>query len=395
MIKIMQQLPKSFWFLVVIALAVKAGLYIFIAVTNPDSILEFDSYEYLSRASVLAGGFRGDDISHAYNIFRTPGYPFFLMVFHHWLRVPLIGVIGIQLVLNILAAWVTAKSAERLDPELIPVSALIILLDFPTTVFSLMILTEAVFLLLMSILLYSGVRYLQDHRMRWVLIASLTLTAAVYMRPAAYYLPLMTGGLMAADAVLRHRGSRLKLLMHAFLLLFIAYGLVFCWQLRNYKTTGQFKFSSIDQATLNTYGLIGRYARGDISNKIDAESMHPVVYYIYTTSRHVVDLMGEPGSLKYFDCAAIRSAGKVFGYLTILFWLPGFLAGIFRMGRQVHFWFMLAMVAYFVAVTILAVGWETTPRFRVPMMPFIAVMSAYGWIWIAPRLKSKNENIRS
>ena len=97
-----------------------------------------------------------------------------------------------------------------------------------------------------------------------------------------------------------------------------------------------------------------------------------------------------PASLKHLDSKPIKLAGKIFAYPFIVFWFVGLVLGIWKGWREPHLQFCIIMIMYFTVVTVLSILLNVGSRFRLPMMPFIAVLAAYGWYtWWKEFKKSK------
>ena len=63
----------------------------------------------------------------------------------------------------------------------------------------------------------------------------------------------------------------------------------------------------------------------------------------------------------------------------MIFWILGFIIGMIRVKGNIYYQFVLLVCVYFIAASIGGAGLLVGERFRVPMVPFIAVLSAYGW----------------
>ena len=101
---------RSFFIFIVIALFIKC-FFIYTTSYAPEGKFLFDSKSYLDPAAVLyAEKIFAEPIGNAEFravTYRTPGYPVFLAFFHEFLKIPLDGVIFIQIVLY--NGWYTAR----------------------------------------------------------------------------------------------------------------------------------------------------------------------------------------------------------------------------------------------------------------------------------------------
>lgn len=368
---------KYIFIAIVAAVALKFALFSYILIQAPQSIIEIDSASYLDMASAITTYFNDASEPLVCRNFRTPGYPFFLSVFHGMLKIPLKGIVFFQIILTILAAFISYKTAVNIDSRLGFLSALIILYDLPSTIYSLMVITESLFLFFISLFMFSFVLYLKDFRARILLLSALILAISVYIRPVSYFLGMAMVGFIFYANVFKHFRIR-RAAIHCLIFFITVYGITGLWQYRNYKRFKETKFSSIDNATVREYGILGSYAR----NKDEiSRGMPPLPYYLNVTSRQLMSLMTRPGNMKYFNSKKLKVAGMVVGYPLMVFWLTGFLFGLTNK-RNLAFEFLTFVTLYFICISIAAITWGVSPRFRVPMMPFIAILSASGWLKI-------------
>ena len=124
---------------IIIALLIKFSLFTFASIHNPRAKFQYDSYGYLNTGMMLTshGVFAQDNNGVLkYELFRTPGYPLFLGLLHGTLKIPLDGVILVQVLLTILAAFVTYKAAFEIDNKIAFLGAAIVLFSLPVTIFS-------------------------------------------------------------------------------------------------------------------------------------------------------------------------------------------------------------------------------------------------------------------
>jgi hypothetical protein len=70
----------------------------------------------------------------------------------------------------------------------------------------------------------------------------------------------------------------------------------------------------------------------------------------------------------------------------LVFWLIGFLKGVSKIKKDdFYLQFLLFVVLYFICASIGGILFGVSSRFRVPLMPFIAILSANGWLRLAKR----------
>ena len=159
--------------------------------------------------------------------------------------------------------------------------------------------------------------------------------------------------------------------------LMIIYSLLGIWQERNDKRFGQRSFCNVVLDGYKYFGLYKSYSR---NKDTEAKGQTPVVYYTKTTVRSFLNLMTRPGPFKYFKSQILSAVGNVFAYLWMVFWVSGFIIGIAKTRGNIYCQFLLFLVAYFVVASIGGVSLLASERLRIPMVPFIAIISAYGWL---------------
>ena len=367
-----------FFSIVVIALIIKLSLFAFAAIHAPEGKLLPDSIGYLrlSDTIVSKGVFAARDEAGnlTYETFRTPGYPLFLAIFHGFGKIPLDGIVFLQIAMTLLTALITYKTALEIEPKIAFLSAAIILLDPPITIFSLTILTESLFLLLISLFMFNFVRYLKNRNLNSAIYSALTLALATYVRPVSYYLGFAIALFMIYAS--RNKGFK-RALTNAAIFTLIVYSILGIWQVRNYIRRNDPAFSRAGKDNICSKGLFKSYSRN-----IDpyTKGMAPLPYYVNVSFRSLMSLMTRPGNLKYFKSDILTSVGKVLAYPWMVFWLAGLIWGIIKTRHSIYTQFMLLVIVYFVVTSIGALMWDVCERLRVPMMPFIAIISAYGWV---------------
>ena len=382
----MNNTNKRFLLAVLIALFIKLCLFSFAELNAPQAKFQVDSEIYMQTAHNLAThrAFTtkyNDDGTYYVELLRTPGYPLFLAFFNKIMRIPYSGVIIIQIFLTVLTALITYKAATYINPKLAFLSAIIVLYDPPVTIFSLMLLTETLFLFLIAVFMYLFTLYLKDKKLQYLLMAALILATATYVRPIAYFLGLAVGMFMI---YVSFRKKAKRMIVHLLVFLVTVYSLIGLWHLRNYHFAKINTFSHIT-------ALAASYRKHVNNDSAITKSLSPVPYYLNAVSRCFVNLMTRPGTLKNFNSPLLKDVGKIFGYPWVVFWLIGFLVGISKVERNFCLQFMAYIALYFICASIAGILFGVSSRQRVPMVPFIAILSAHGWIWIAAAIKTRRK----
>lgn len=363
------------------ALCFKLFLFGYAALKVPDAKFSPDTPSYLEPGMMLVtrGAFATEapDGALRYETVRTPGFPLFYGALHGLLRVPLDGVVLIQVLLTVISGIMVYRAAVTVDVRIGILSAFIALFDLPITIYSLMLLTETLYLFFMAIFMWAFLSYLKEKRFSALIYSAIALGAATFVRPISYYL-----GAASAFFIVYALGRKnpRKILGHAVLFFIMVYALLGAWQYRNYQRTGDAIFSGIERSDLAAMGLWKSYARNDDPK---TQGMAPLPYYVNVSARSLLSLMTIPGTLKYLNSPLLKAAGKIAGYPWVAFWMAGFLIGAVRRRGDKVYQFMLMVIGYLIVTSIIGVGLCVGSRFRIPMMPFIAIISADGWQWLS------------
>ena len=349
---------KLFMIILAAAILFKLSIFVFGVMHVPESIFDSDSESYLLTAKTIhtQGVFGVQDANGIikYEVFRTPGYPIFLSIINNAMKIPFTGVILIQLLLTVIAGLITYRIATEIDCRIGILSMAIVLFDPPTSVYSLKIMTEALYVFLLFLFFYIYIRYLKKGGMISLILSALALVAATYVRPISYFLGVGVAIFMVYANILRNYK---KTLIHTVVFLVIIYSFLGIWQVRNYQRVGTSSFAVVGDSNFKVHGLAKNGGAG----------------------QSFVNLMTLPGSLKYYKSKPFAVLGKAIFYPWMVFWLIGFLVGCAKIKRNIYYQFLLWIMLYFIAVTVINISSAAGERFRIPMVACIAVISAYGW----------------
>lgn len=376
---------NKYFIIIAFAILIKFFLFAFLVIYAPQNRFLPDSTDYLETAKVLSSRAAfakiSSDGSLRYETLRTPGYPVFLVFLQEAWKLPVNGVIFVQILLTLLTAFITYKAANRIDDRLTILSCAIVLYDPPVTIFSLIMLSETLFLSLMAVFMLAFVNYLRERKIGLIVFSALALVIATYTRPITYYL----GALMALFIIYANirAGGLKKAVIHALVFFVLVYGFLGVWQARNYRKYREFSFSSIIQQNYTSFGLFHSYP----GHKKPGET--PVAYYSSVTAKSFMSLMTRPGPFKYFRSQVLSGVGRVLAYPWMVFWVAGLIAGIARIRGNIYYQFLFCVILYFIAASIGGVSMLVGERFRVPMVPFIAIISAYGWLVLFKKVFQK------
>jgi hypothetical protein len=372
--------------LVTAAIFLKIFLFVFITLNAPSAKFEPDSYEYLRTTSMLKekGVFAYQDASGTVQseVWRTPGYPLFIAGLHNGMGLPLDGVVFVQVLLTILAAWIVFKTALLIDEKTAFLSGLIVLFDPTISVISLRIMSEALYLFLLALFFLYFTQYLKSPKMKPLLLAALILVIATYVRPVSYYV-----GLMASFFIICSNapGNRKAAVFHALVFLGVVYALLILWHIRNYMCCGETSFTTVVSANFNEKGLFDKHfvvKEASIAGWLAAAGR-----FLFTGVYSIFKILLRPVSFRYFGSEFLRYAGCILSYPWTIFWFGGFLAGLSQLRSNIYFRFFLLIILYFSIIPVLNLGTVQEARYRIPIMPCFAIMAASGWAFLWPRIR--------
>jgi hypothetical protein len=387
---------------IVFAVAVIAN-FVYLYFSNGDFYYP-DSFTYLAPARSLLQGLGFLDDTHAIETLRTPAYPLLLAL----LGARTLPLIVLQHLLNALLAlgiylFVIGRTGNR---QAALIAALLFSVDVPTIHYANKVLTETLFTFLLYVVFVLALQ-----RPRPIVLGILT-GILVLVRPVAlfYFIAL------AFFFVLQRIPVRQ-------IVIFVAVALVLPvgWVVRNRVQTGVFTLSSVGGFNMLVYRAAGALAienEGNFHKELaeEQEGLREDADDEIQASLHIQDAEDLPGAIRarYYSRFAwriIRQHPIAFVQLTI----RGFLVNLFdsdwdaievvsalspdvlqvAIGAVPIIVFVLASVgtillwrtdramAILIVLTVLyfigmAAGGEAESRFRVPVMPQIAIAAAMG-----------------
>jgi hypothetical protein len=382
-----------------------------------------DSASYVGPAhSLLAGqGFRS--VGGQPETTRTPGYPL-LIALYLGLDSSLRSLIGFQHALNVTVTVAVAAFTLWLIGSGIMGCAvgLVLSFDLPTLVSGNSVLTETLFTVMLTLLLW-GVwqQGLYPGRSRPVICWGLVGGASVLVRPVAllFCVPI---GLYLFLVCGKYRWRCLGCFGLGFLLLPLA------WSARNYHQTGSFILTSISGYDLLLYKAAGAVAiedPGDFYRNVEMRQAelqakacadvltrtgrgcstlssvevsslfsrwgrqvlldHPLGYakvglrgaatmMLGGDPEHLGEILGVSKNRAREMILALMSLEALMAIIGIWFWL--------HYERSLTYLILLTL-GYFIAIS---AGAETYSRFRVPVMPVYALLIAGGVFYLANRI---------
>ena len=197
--------------------------------------------------------------------FRTPGYPAFLAVVYTIFGESHVAVVVVQTILSGITIICVYFLADRLWGRTAALLSILILsLDLPSLLYAQLLMTETLFTVLLTLSMGAGVMLglARQGRARWALVSGLCLALATLVRPISYYLvvPLVVGWLVYGW-VAGWRRKEVGIVIGLIALPSVV--LVGGWRVRNYVVSGSSRFSQISNVTALYYRAAGVLARRD------------------------------------------------------------------------------------------------------------------------------------
>lgn len=254
---------------VVAAAAIRLALLAITLIRNgTGAFSQVDTSSYLEpgRNLLLHGRFVADGVP---DLLRTPGYPLFLAV--NSLPGPTAAALAnvILSVISVLLVWKLGRAVFD-DNRIALGAAWIFALEPISIAFSVVLMSEPLFLSLLLLSLERMLEFLRGLRLQVLAVAGLCLAAATFVRPVTYYLPIALAlGLfvvLASVPVVGDLGLRWK--APAILLISVLPWLA-AWQIRNWVETGYRGFSSITEVNFYYYDISEVKARVEHRSYLD------------------------------------------------------------------------------------------------------------------------------
>jgi len=375
--------------------------------------------------------------------FRTPGYPVFLAAVYGVIGVSYAPVVLLQIFISLGTIILAYTVASRIwNKKIGLIAAIILCLDTLSFTYSLKVLTETLFALIMMVLILCCVGILQGKSRGWLaLAAGVCMGAGTLIRPVGLYMIAPVLLALIAAGIKQKWGWRL--VVKTVLALAVPY--VICvggWTYRNYKMTGQAIFTSFDGYYLLFWhgsaivsardGIsieeaqikLGMEGRGEGYKQMHPETkdynfetmagiwkqeglklikQNPLIF-LRTEVSGMLRVMFRPGIRELLmmvgasdNFREIFNLGENWDTFMLVGWSVLFLIilymGIIRYfiavfqnrkleGLDILFWLL---IIYFIVTS---GGPAAQSRYRVPVMPLLAFYAAQGWWMMWERWKS-------
>ncbi|MGZ4333695.1 MAG: glycosyltransferase family 39 protein [Gaiellaceae bacterium] len=386
-----------------------------VAARFPSRLWEPDDRDYLPVAMHLRAAYGGaSGALFDVGLRRPPGYPLFVRATFDIFGSHYAAVVGVQLVLSVATVALTYALASLVLPGPAPLLAAVsVAIDPASIVFANQMFTETLFTSLLVLAVLALVAASHRRSLGLGALSGVLLGAALLVRPVVEYLPLLLVVVIVAAAP----GARLRAAMLAavFLLGFaVPSG---AWLVRNYARTGVPTISTIDGHNMLQYRAVGalvedgeprqlaqhdvlvrlashvhpgenaaEVSRAEFSVGATILSEHPVGAFKSWLRGEARILFGPARSETVFlmtgrtaiDAAWLRILVAVEALVTVAIVGVGLVGAVLlgaRRSAAPQLWISAAVAGYLVVVS---GGPEAYSRFRVPVMPFLAVLGAHA-----------------
>ena len=235
-----------------IALSLRLLLILSVLLKNHEGIYVYDSYGYWQIGyNVLENGIFSQDHQGTLNpdAFRTPLYPLLLSGLMY-IGAGSFGMLLLQLLLSSLTAVIVYNCSRRLfaQKNISLIAGLIIALDIPSIIFTGLILTESIFTFLFAASLYHMIVYLQGKNKSSLIYSGIFHGLAMLCRPVAlitFFIFLTI--ILFSDPSFRTRVKRIFIYGITVLLVLSP------WLMRNKVVFNSFFLSRISAHVLHNY----------------------------------------------------------------------------------------------------------------------------------------------
>jgi hypothetical protein len=234
-----------------------------LSLRDPTGGVLIDSQDYLALSNALVQSGRYVDPNGAQtDLVRPPGYPGFLAAVRLMAGPSSAAATALQLALTGAAALAVWRVGIRVGRESVGlVAAWLVALSPNVAVWSLTLMSEALFCSLMAVALWLWVRGWDQPRPVTLILLGLISAGAAFVRPIG--LLLIPVWVLATFVGLKARSGWTKAAALAGLCLLAAAGPVVGWMARNQIAEGQFVFTTVSSKTLVGFDLAEVVARGE------------------------------------------------------------------------------------------------------------------------------------
>jgi 4-amino-4-deoxy-L-arabinose transferase-like glycosyltransferase len=211
-----------------------------------------DTPSFLQPATSLIQTGRFLDFDGTPNIFRTPGYPIFLIPGLILNQVEIITIV-LQTILSTFTVYLVFQiGVICFNQKIAKLCALLYALEPLSILYTSLLLSETLFTALYTLFIYLLIKSIDnDYKLIKLLpIAGLCLSAAIYVRPIAYYLVILVPILLIFLQLKPTQIKKKVILVYIILFLIFSLTPVYLWQVRNKTQTGYSGISAVTEVNL-------------------------------------------------------------------------------------------------------------------------------------------------
>ena len=291
----MRARKRALLLILILALAVRGLLLV--GTWRSQNAIVGDSHSYLDPAASLASEMTFRSLGMP-EIFRTPGYPLFLVFC--WVTGPFdFGIAQIvQVMLSVATVYLTYRLAKQIvEPAAALWAAGLQSLSVVSIAVCTAIVTECLYAFLFLTAFYLLVKHLRGEGTWYVAGAALLAAAGTYVRPAGIiWLPVVGCVLLCRPGRMRNAGTFVMVFALA----------VAPWYLRNTVETGYRGFSTVSDFSWLFYEAAGVSAKTRGVSIVDAQNDLNIQYRRELAARHLNSSL-EPAKQGPFDVNAERN----------------------------------------------------------------------------------------
>lgn len=173
---------------------------------------------------------------------RTPGYPVFIALIYDISNESVWFVLFVQILLSLISVFLVFKIASKIFSENIALlSAFLFAIDINQAYYTLTLLTETLFVTLFISSIYFLCKSLKENTLLSVFVSALLLGVATLVRPVSFLFPVV-----AVFSLLLFMSQKVKLnLIYSLIFIVIYIASISPWLIHNYSKYGEAKLTSL------------------------------------------------------------------------------------------------------------------------------------------------------
>ncbi|MGC8579577.1 MAG: ArnT family glycosyltransferase [bacterium] len=401
----------------------------FFTFDNTGRFFLLDSYEYsLLGANIAQHGYYTQNGGEP-GLRRSPGYPFYLAIVYRFFGVKPAIALFLQIILSGFIPVLLYKNAELLfSKKVAQIAAVISIFEPVSIIYSNILLAETLFVIFLLLSTYFFIKSMKQKKTYALVMSAITMGIGAYLRPVILYLPFVYAFMYITISWLSFK-DRIK---YALGIMVIAGLTVLPWIVRNYIVDQYKGFCSIQDVNLYYYRAAGiisdrehtplkeiqdRFKEAipsglSLANQYQFmrdKAIRIITHHLYNYPELMfkgsINMLIAPERYAVFKLAGIKprflgvmwqgrsvheaikmllsdpfivSTVVIYQLLFTLFLGLFILIGIFVLtgeGFIREVFTLLFIIAYFVVVS---AGPEAEPRFRLPVLPYMIIIAAFG-----------------